>query len=525
MKRIRYHKQEEAFLQFRSGELWEYAQEAPATVLPDKPWALLQHMASFAQFVEALLVHCVSQSEEAADPYAWLREPAPQAPDEDETSAREREEAQQIDVPQMLEVAWRWHGDLAGRREPMTGHYAHAFFLSWVTLAQLFYLSHEQEPERLHQLRHWRAQDYAHFQRASARHTLEITSLPIAMYTLQDLWVSVRLIVTATFYAEPYSADMRRYFFALFYRYCELLTVEQSDAELLVDNPLFLGERQSDARDDEDGEELDNEEAHNAYKRLTVPLTPTLSLSSAYVYDGQSLFYAQLHRLLLSDRLETLQRLDPLRLREPLDAQACQRCDQAWLQTVGAVCADPELGQFVLTDFKCELMRLHLYHGEVEQYRRHFPRSQASPTEVMRTLRGSDHDAALQIHVTPLSELLARAGEYERECWFLTRQTTARWFAFRRVKAHAALMELFQLEQLCSLDALDAATLRSEREGPLLLGLMRQYYVVEGRRVYRSQSYVQAYLLWLARLLRRELIALTHVHPTLQACIALFETF
>jgi hypothetical protein len=382
----------------------------------------------------------------------------------------------------------------------------------------------------LNELRHWRAQDYAHFQRASAQHTIEITSLPIAMYTLQDLWVSVRLIVTATFYSEPYCAAMKRYFFALFYRYCELLSVAQSDAELIVDNPLFIGQAPpangtngEEEVDEEEEANLDSEDAYNAYKRLTIPLTPTFSLSSAYIYDGQSLFYSQLHRIILSDRLDTLRRIAPLLLREPLDATSAAQCEQAWLQTLNAVCQDLELGQFVLTDFKCELMRLHLYHGEVEQYKRHFPRSQASPNEVMRTLRGSDHAAALQIHVTPLAELLARSAEYERECLFLTRQTTARWFAFRRVKAHATLMELFQLEQLCALDALDSATLRTEREGPLFLALMRQYYVVDGSQVYRSSSYVQAYLLWLNRLVQRELIALSHIHPTLRPCIRLFE--
>lgn len=512
MKRVHYSKQEEAHLEYPgAAQLWQYAEDARQSTLPDEALALLRHTSGFAEFVEQLLVLRLTDDtqpgEDATGQYDWLNAEPVAEPEEDDADARAT--ALAIDAQEMLGVAWRWHTDIAGRAQPMTGHYAHAFFMSWVSVAQLFYLSHETETLRLDELRRWRAQDYTHYQRVARAHTIEISALPLCMYSLQDLWVAVRLIVDSSFYRDAYSQDMKRYFYALFYRYCELISVAQGDIELVVDNPMFIAQG---ARDPEAGDEdgdLDDEDTYNAYKKISIPVTPTLSLSSAYVYDGQTLFYSQFYRLLLSDRLATLCTVSPLRLSNALSTEGGAQCQTAWLMMLQAVCQDPELAQFVLTDFKCQLQQLHLHHGETEQYKRHYPRSQASPNEVLRLMRASDHQAVLQIHATPLLEILKRHCEqedgtqYEREVFYMTRQATSRWFAFRRVKGHKALMEFFVMEQLVSLEQLDALTLRSAREPPLLLSLMRLYYVVEGERVYCASDFVHAYVLWLARLAAR----------------------
>ena len=534
MKRVHYSKQEESYLAYQGvAQLWQYADDARQATLPDEALALLRHTSGFAEFVEQLLVlrlveDPVPETEDAGH-YDWLDEEAPTEEPEDDDA---RATALAIDAQEMLGVAWRWHTDIAGRAQPMTGHYAHAFFMSWVSVAQLFYLSHETEPQRLDELRRWRAQDYTHYQRVAAAHTIEISALPLSMYSLQDLWVAVRLIVDSSFYRDAYSQDMKRYFYALFYRYCELISAAQSDIELVVDNPMFIahqGARDPDEAGNEDTD-LEDEDTYNAYKKISIPLTATLSLSSAYVYDGQTLFYSQFYRLLLSDRLATLCTVSPLRLRTPLTAEGTAQCMAAWQTMLKAVCQDPELAQFVLTDFKCQLQQLHLHHGETEQYKRHYPRSQASPNEVLRLMRASDHQAVLQIHATPLLEILKRHCEqedgtqYEHEVFYMTRQATARWFAFRNTKGHKALMEFFVMEQLVSLEQLDALTLRGAREPPLLLSLMRVYYVVEGEYVYRASDFVHAHLLWLSRLWQRGLIEAQHIHPALRPCIPLFDS-
>ncbi len=523
MKRVYYSQQDEAFLGYNGLPL-TYAHAAQTALLPVDAWALLQHMSCFAAFVEELLVVRVvpdepeQQEETGDDAFAWLRNGVIDEEEEEEPPTAEPEdEAMLVSVEEMLGVAWRWHTDLVARALPLTGHYATAYFLSWTAFCQLFYMGSQASESRRHQLKHWRAQDYDFYRRMAARHTIDITAMPLSLYSLNDLWCSVRLIVTCGFYSEPYAPGMKQYLYALFYRYCELISVELGDISLVLDNPLFIATGGGATFDD-----------YNAYKSLAIPVNEQLSLSSEYVYEGQALFYGQLYRISLSDRLQSMWEDAPLVLETPLDRETETLCQEAWLAMLSTVFQDKLLGQFIVTDFKCNLLRLHLYHGEQEQYKRRWPESNAEPGDVMLMLRPDDHVRAIAVHTLPLMDVLKQYREerrHETEMVYLTCQVTARWLASRNVAGHKErLMPHFQLDQLCTLEQLDAATLRDDAQVPLLLSLMRLYYVVWGARVYRTPHFVHAYLVWLQLLVARlGLVPPDCIQPALQECIGLFS--
>lgn len=503
MKRLHYSKSEESYLKYNEGQLLEYAVEVQSAILPSDLFALLKQTSHFASFVETLLVARMAADDEPEDAFSWL--------DNEVTAIRPDGEASLIDLGEMLSVAWRWHSDVVARRLPLQGHYASVMFLGWSSFCQLFYLCAQSDETRLAQLRHWPAQDYAFYQKMALQHTIEITNLPISLYSCNDLWCSVRLITTTGLYTQPYTVELKQYFYALFYRYCELISAEQGDISIIMDNPLFVTE-------------LPKQESD----KLIIPLNDQLALCSEYVYDGQSLFYSQLYRISLSDRLETLYDSGAMILQHQPDEETTRLSQKAWLEMLRTVFKDKLLGQFIVTDFKQNILRLHLYHGETEQYRRLWPDNKADPSEVLSLLRPDDHLAAMAIQALPLMEVAAKYEKepsvVENEMVYLTKQVTERWLASRNVQGHKTrLAPLFQMEQLTTLELLDEWTLREQGDPPLLLGLMHLYYVVSGPRLFRTENFTYAYLVWLQLLMEQHLVSLNDIPPTLHECIGLFS--
>jgi hypothetical protein len=369
----------------------------------------------------------------------------------------------------------------------------------------------------------------------AAKHNIEISGDPLSLYRVTDVWDSVRLIVTEALYTEVYSDEMKQYFYALFFRYCELMTVREPELEAVLDNPRFVefldpaegagdGDDEAVVAEREDGDDT----AYDAYKRVKVPVSDVCALRSDYFYEGEVLFFNQLYRLILSDRLLVQYETSPMQLAgPPPSAETRATCQAAWLSLMTDVCRHKELGQFIVADFKAQMMQLYLFHGETERFRRQWPEANAEPTDVLLMFRAADHMEALRIHGVPPLELVKAYVEsgalYERECAFLTRQVTQRWLAYQGVKRARTLDRYFVLESMLTMAQLEAQLERDEKRPPLLLCLMKLYYVVDGERLYRTEHFIQAYLLWLGQLILRDIIQLKHLPAPLRACIGHFR--
>jgi len=533
MKRVHYSKREETYLRYATGHAALYADDAAMFLLPGNDHVLLRHMASLAEFVEQLLRRQIARRERDepvtnSSVHFLLMDVEEEAQSADEHDA--------VDTGQAQSFVWRWHSDLAARTCEMTGLFANAFLLSWSALCQLFYLAYYESPERYSRVRQWRAQDYPFYRRVAAKHNIEISGDPLSLYRVTDVWDSVRLIVTEALYTEPYDAEMKQYFYALFFRYCELMTVREPELEAMLDNPRFVEFLDGGGDDDEaaataaaelEEDEEGDETAYDSYKRVKIPVSETCALRSDYFYEGEVLFYNQLYRLILSDRLLVQYETTPIVLVVAPTTETRQLCQAAWLDLMSYVCQHKELGQFIVADFKAQMMQLYLFHGEVERFRRQWPESNSEPGDVLLMFRAADHMEALRIQSTPPLELIrahnADTAVYERECAFLTRQVTKHWLGYQGVRRARNLERYFVIESMLTMAQLEALLLRDDKTPPLLLCLMRIYYVVDGEHLYRTPHFIQAYMLWLSQMILRDIIRLSHLPQALQACIGHFR--
>jgi hypothetical protein len=556
--RLHYNRLQEQCIEY-TGSLADYVTQARNTALPDNDLVVLKHMTHFCSAIEQLMAdHLKDDSQDVTtmmgemnldthDVYAQMRrdrqynmegEPSTIHDDDDEADEEHNTNEDTALIPShILTVSWLWHADMATRTDPMTGHFAHAFMLSWTSMCQIFYVNCHISPEKRSQAKWWRAQDYVFFDRVKQKHRIEITSDPIRLYSISDLWVAMDLIVCKGLYTEPYSTEMKDYVYALFYRYCELFTVELDDIELVLDNPLFYDvkrteeENELDAlvaelnpvpqqevggHDGDDGDD-DEENKFEAYKSTVIPVSENMYLRSEYVFDGQILFFSQLYRIHLSDRLVQLEKVHPLRLKHALNEQRVKQSMTAWFRMLIAVTRHPDLSQFVCTDFKNTLMKLHLMHGETEQYKRRWPNAKAVANEVLEQMRAS-MSTLFEVHKQPpaiLAEEHQKSAKYGLECMYLTRQCQSRWMASVKVRKHETITQRFMMEQLVPLAEVNTAIQRSTHELPLFLVLLQRYYVVWGERVFSSSDFVTSYLVWLCLLVERGAFIAKKVHHTL----------
>ncbi len=558
-----YQHAEEQVLRFDGG-LHNYLHDARQATLPDDKRALLEQLTHMGAFVDARL----QQAYEARD---------------DVMQAEDT-----VDDALALSVAWRWHSELARRAEPMTGLYAHARLLSWAALCQLFWQTLSNDAERLREVQTLRLQDYEYGQALRQRYSVEISDEPVGRYSVNDVWDSMALCVDS-FYRVRYSEAQRHYLYALFYRYCAIATVGLDDsdaveeeAQRVMDNPLFAQWRDDEAPIEEEDDAVDDA-AFDAYKRaVQVPLTPQCALRSDYLYEGELLFYAQLHRVVLSERLHQLWADAPLVMREPLAPQGRGAALDAWLVFCRVVCLHKELRQFVLEDYKSSQMQLYLYHGEQERFQHRWPEANCTAGDVLGMLRSAQHMEAIRLQrVLPAAlctayyaqvrreerhavlhgaeplyafegdalpsndELqeqlrlrqLARQqqsslqpeaaeteqdeGDYEKEALLCGWHITLRWLTYQGVQKRR-LEQLLVMEELRSTLELDELLGRAATLEPTLLRLQRWYYVVHRGQVFRAAHFVDAYGVWLSRLVAAGLVPAARLYSTVRECLGQF---
>jgi hypothetical protein len=371
-------------------------------------------------------------------------------------------------------------------------------------------------------LRQFRAEDYPFCMMVSREENVTISSRPIIEYSVKEVRNSVRLIMSSL-YRHPYTTAMKNYFYALFFRYCDLFSSQQSDLRRVLDNPLYYSLIPTNVMDEEEEEEDDEE--YDAYKRITLPLDEVYQLKSEYLFEGELLFSRQLRRMMLSNQLIQQSETNPLILTNPINDVTMQKCSLAIMETFCELVIHKELKKFINEDFKRSIISLYMFHGETERFVRQWPSSASQPGDVLAITRPNDLLQANNIQKMNLADIL-KAGElYTKEIVFITKCITHRWISYESKENNAHRIDAaFMIEQLVTLDDIDEVL---DSEGlPCLLSLIQTYYVVYRGAVYKTIEFIEAYMIWLSILIKKEgVLTEKTIHQKIRQYLVYFETF
>lgn len=567
---IHYDTSTEPYLQYAGpADMLDYADAASLTdQLPMDELVLLKHMQCFVRFVEDLrdaVYERLERRDQATAGQSALtlaimeeqrrlqrlerqkRQLLTTNSDDDDDEDEAQHAVDRIHIPDLLGVAWFWHKLVRERKREMTGHYAHTLFLSWTGYCKLFHLWVVSDVERYDALKEKTADQFPYCEFASDEANVVVSNAPLMAYTVTEIWAAARRIAPLL-YKHTYHVEMKHYFHALFFRYCDLFCSQHQSGELarLMDNPLFCDvvpyrpprpqrpalpcvmdvEQQQqlttmmDDDDDDDGEEVEDIDwdHYDAYRHVSVRLDQQYVLKSEYFYEGELLFFFQLMRIELSRQLQERQSGDPLILKRKLDEPLLKKCNTAVMKMFSEISVNTYLKKDVVEDYKRTVLSLYLFHGEKERYVRRNPIADNNPSVVLKTCRNNDHEAAINMQKMTLGSVID--GQYEREIVLIAKHATTRWVQFKGVPQRKAIAQAFCIEELMSVEELEALVTKNDVRQttvPVLLKLVHVYYVLYKGSVYQSVIFVESYMVWLALLVyKAKLVKLGLVHPTIK---------
>lgn len=571
MKRVFLAEDAEAYLAY-SGDAVQYMRDMQHFTLPSDATVLLKHARALHEFLDdvaAAIDATIPQppqprQRDPTDRFAFMDEEEPPAP---VLSGYSQQEMQRI-----CTAAWNWHSDVRQRHTlghtfmPMCRFY---FFLAFVRAFRLAVCNDQAADKHAAYAAH-SVEEMDYYGEVAARYNIVVCDAPLGELSITELWNSIRLALRSL-YTYSYSPAMRLFVHALFYRFAVLVDCEHpdtgletfDDARFVLEHDEMRSEAPSDAGADESVRAL-----IDAFPQQSLRVNERLSLSHAFVREGEKLFYHQLFRLRLTGRIQArptfaLPYADA-RERHQLMAQALD----AWRLFVLDVGENKKLRHFVLDaqgGFKELLVGVHMYHGEKERYCEANPDQADSDREVLMEMRPNDLIEINKTHGMTVrsivdifytetrlvcfggtAEALADpnavidygacerpfpAPLYENEALLLTRICGNVWYTSAGMKQAAALMESYVFEEQTTLERIERLLHDLARPGagvvkkpvPLLLRLQRLYYVVlpvPPRRVYQTHLFVEALLLWQALWVQQGLLARELVHPKLQLVLA-----
>jgi len=544
----------EPILVFHPREFARYQREAEVFILPSDSRTLLQCACHLTQFVDSLY----QQEEEQHD--------------EDFALGR---------LPTKL---MSWYQDVRARQQSTENRlYRINRLYFWVAYARVFGLVVRERAD-LHRL--YTASSTSQFAYCSIvaeRFNVVVSNAAIGSLSINELRNSARLICP-TLYTYPYSAAMKQYVHALFYRYVSLMTYDQTEeaVDTVFDNPLFYStSRPADSRaTNTEDETLPG--LVEAFEEMSLAGTGEgYAINNKFVFDGEKLFAPQLYRLHLSARLV---RAASLTLSNVTNRQQLAlRALGAWRDFVVSVGENKRLRSETINNFKKRLIDIHMYHGERERYREHFPYASDDNRQILMEMRPAvlreltlTQEMSLRAIVAAYTEQMQAALEhddaalsathsnafaaplYELECLLISRVTLTAWYACEGVERYAELRDALLFEELESLERLDElvthamtppvktrqqqqhpkgtnrgrrAELRAKRQQqmipmPLCMKLMRRYYVIEREHghVFETQLFFEALFVWQVLCLRASILTREVLHSKTLRILDEFET-
>jgi hypothetical protein len=305
---------------------------------------------------------------------------------------------------------------------------------------------------------------------------------------------------------------------------------------VVLDNPLFAVKqvpqtqtKKHDWQEEVEEEEEDDEDNYDAYRNVVIPLDETYSLKSEYFYEGEIVFFSQLRRMRLSRRLLLQYENNPIILKNKPSAELMIKCNCMVLEMLKQVSIHQELKQFVIEDFKLNMMALYVYHGERERYRRKWPEASSGDDVVLSVCRPADHLNANNMKKMKLSDIIDNS--HEKEIVLITKCVTHRWLSYQGYSLISGFIDKhnlhsFVIEETVSLDYINELVTDNEEKDesmfPTLLKLVHTYYVLYNGGVYKSERFVDAYLLWLHLLVHEKVVKRGLLHPTISESLDYF---
>lgn len=518
-KRIRYNKKQEPFLSYQNPE--QYLKESQSFTLPTNCLILVKHLNEFSLFLEVLLKDVFQHTDPEQDNQL--------------ANALMREGRMKIDLEKVYGLSWNWFLEIDAMKGEMTGRLANARLLSWSQSCSLFYLfvlagDREQERELFLKMKGPASKFCYCSMLLSKGYNIEITERALLEYTLDELWMSIRLIIP-TLYRHPYDKDMREYFYALLYRYAAFFTQTQTKhLDKLMDNPRFY-KKESDhiGEEEEDDDSDEDEEAYDSYKKEHLSLGEGYWLRTEYFYEGEVLFKPQMRRFQLSLLLEETHSVYRLILPEEITPSRMTLVRNALVKMLVDLSTNGELRQSVSEAFKKNCLSLYLYHGEVERFKREYPNMNPRASEIIAQARPSDLKHATKVISSTIVELL-KDPSMEKEMILSTKIIIHQYLLYKGIKKAHYFDKYFLMEELTSLDQLEELIDKSlerkksePRSLPLLVTLMSTYYVIHEGFLYKSYDFCEVIMIWLSILVERiHYIPIGKVYPSIKEFIKYF---
>ncbi len=583
MKRVFLEEHEEPYLVYQSP--MQYQRDMQQFVLPSDAATLLKHARGLHEFlddladaVDSTIPQTAPPVERTADPFAFLDQA-----DEDEPPLRLLSGYSLQEMQRICTVLWNWYSDVKQRHSVGLTLLTACRFYYWLAFTRAFRLSVANCAAKHTDYTAGTTEQSDYYAEVASRYNISVCETPLGDISITELWNSIRLVFRSL-YTYSYTPAMRHYVHALFYRFTTLVDCEHPDASLDVfDDARFVVEHDEMQAEqatsvttsvDAAGEETERPETVRAlieaFPKTNIRINERLSLSNAFVREGEKLFYHQLFRLRLSARIQSRARFtlpySGARERHLLLSQALD----AWRLFMLEVAENKKLRHFVLDaqgGFKELLVGIHMYHGEKERYSEANPEQSDSDREVLMDMRPNDLIEINKTHGMTVRSIVdifytemklvcfggppatgADAAQvtvdygacerhfpaplYEPESLLLTRICTNVWYTVSGLRQPAALMETYVFEEQVTLEDVEHLLydLNKRDDGggkkpvPLLLRLQRLYYVVlpqrPRRRVFCTHLFIEAYLLWQALWVREGLLPRELVHPRLQESLA-----
>lgn len=477
-----------------------------------------------------------------------------------------------IEFGRISQTLLEWHKDIVSRGEAMTSTYAVCYFVSWGAFCRSFHMNICSNEERIKPYITRTASEFVYCQKVGEYYNVILSSAPVCEYKDTVLWNSIRRIFSSL-YTFRYSNEMKEYVFALFFRYCDLLSIQQHDAEKTFENPLFAEHHQptkslnytpthsfshtsnllaeeeeratvrSEEEEEQESEEEELEAIYNAFKSIDISVNDNYSINNEFAFQGQPLFCPQLERLFLSAKLSKNKNLISIAYTKSLSRNGFLRgAMESWAKMCATVGEDGLLTTVVISEFRTKIMPMHLYHGEEARFKRESPEASCEARDILTNFRPVEmtHINKTQIMtirsivMTHKKDFLLKLKEWESnggsneaniefidnelEAILLTHICTMRWLEMKEMKQIKRLDACFVLEEMTDIEDIHSLFYNPEkRKIPVLLKLMRIYYVIDVKKskLYKTVFFVEAYFLWLTLCLRAKLFTFQQLPPEL----------
>lgn len=423
--------EEEPYLAFEEGDdPLVYQQQMDTFIIPSENEAFLRHIQATSAFLDRIYTMLYEREwrkkrESEGNPLSFLMNNVESDDDEGEMQDTLLET---LRLDRVCDVLFRWHTDIVARGETMTGLYAINYFLTWGSYVRAFHLFICLDEAKLEVYATKKVREHAYCQIVNQRENIFITEECFIDYRVSLLWNSMRIILPSL-YNDPYSRPMRSYIYSLFFRYGDLLSLQQEeDEEHMLDdiynNPLFVtfhsipqlmgldadeADAQQDAEkrrlhsnraqtEEEEEEEEDEDDAaamleeFDAYKKIRIPANKSYSINNEFLYQGEGLFYYQLRRLRLSDDLiryhgSQAEKRITINYGKLNRLEFVKLMTEKWSVAMAAISCDTYLRQPLMEQYTAKRIDMHLYHGERERYKRQFPASTCESRDVLTGVR------------------------------------------------------------------------------------------------------------------------------------------